>query len=360
HERNTDTFTVPEAEFERKLPPNERHRQLGLMLIVFGVIWLVFLLAGRINFFGAASGFAQETQEIPAQTLTGTRLVVSGVSDQVELSQSDGPGITVSGTKYGYGWNNDGARAALEQLDVAVTQDGDTVRVEVRRPVPNVTVFGRSPYADLRIQVPSGVQLDVSLVSGEVIANDINANGRVGTVSGDIRVDNAQGNLTFDSTSGQVSLSNLQGELTVNTISGDIDLVQGAVQKVTVTTTSGGVDLDGVRGPVEVESVSGDVQLQDASNAQLDIETTSGEVEFAGSLANSPHSITTLSGDVRLRLPADSNLQLEASSLSGDLESNLSLRDMVQERRELKGTLGNGGPTLTISTTSGNVQVNGL
>jgi hypothetical protein len=48
----------------------------------------------------------------------------------------------------------------LADVGVEVRQDGETVRVTVREP-GGLVLFGRSPYATLRISAPIGVQVRV-------------------------------------------------------------------------------------------------------------------------------------------------------------------------------------------------------
>ena len=43
--------------------------------------------------------------------------------------------------------------------------------------------------------------------------------------------------------------------------------------------------------------------------------------------------------------------------MSGDLESDLQLQGVEQERRRLSGSLGDGEASLTISSTSGDISV---
>ena len=66
-------------------------------------------------------------------------------------------------------------------------------------------------------------------------------------------------------------------------------------------------------------------------------------------------AFTTFSGNVDVEIPSNSNAEVEASTISGVIESDfpqLAGTPMVQQ-----GTLGSGGPTLTLITVSGNIRL---
>ena len=103
-------------------------------------------------------------------------------------------------------------------------------------------------------------------------------------------------------------------------------------------TGSGSVELSGVRGPVKVSTGSGNITVQ-------------GEPAWNWSLS-------TGSGDIRLRLPPEAGFQLQARTSSGSIHSDHPL--MVQgtvKRNELRGTVRGGGPEIIAHTGSGNIRI---
>ncbi|MBX0327216.1 DUF4097 domain-containing protein [Oscillochloris sp. ZM17-4] len=312
-------------------------RRWGILLLVVGVIWLVFELTSRGSIFGVGLGFMERSADAPPQSFAAARLVVRGANDTISLERAPGDSVTVAAVRHGFGWNAGAARAALDRLDVQITQSGDTLTVEVRRAAGLPSFIGRSPYVDLRIGVPDGLALDVQTASGEIVADGLRASGSLATVSGDIALSDSSGHLSVSSTSGDVHMS-------------------GAFSGPQVETVSGDIWLEGASGPLRAHTISGDISLRGLREAQLDLETTSGDVDATGALAG---TISTISGDVQLRLPSASDLALNVSTVSGDLSSDLELRDTQQDRRRLSGTLGAGEGALTISTTSGDVEVDG-
>jgi DUF4097 and DUF4098 domain-containing protein YvlB len=67
--------------------------------------------------------------------------------------------------------------------------------------------------------------------------------------------------------------------------------------------------------------------------------------------------MNTISGDVNLQLPEASGFRLDASTVSGDISNEFELREGEQSRRSLSGVAGDGSATLTIGTTSGDINI---
>lgn len=344
--------TLPSEPYYRR---GEQARRWGALLLIVGVVWLVFALTARGPFLPV--GFVERSEPIPPQAFAAERVVIVGLGDGVEIVPADGDEVVVAGERHGFGWNGASAADAAQRLEVLVDDQGDTLRVEVRR--PSLVTLGRSPYAELRIALPAGVAAEASVVSGDIAAADVRGDLRLTTVSGGVEVSDSAGALTVRTTSGDVAVSGHAGALDVETTSGDVR-ADGELAAPRVETVSGDVELEGASGAVEARSISGELSVRDAQGARLSIESTSGDVTFAGSLAGGESSrIGNISGDVRVRLDDPGDLRLDLSTLSGDLESDLPLRDADRERRSLTGTLGVGDTVLTISTTSGDVEVSG-
>lgn len=126
-------------------------------------------------------------------------------------------------------------------------------------------------------------------------------------------------------------------------------------------TVQGDVEARDLRGPVRASTVSGGVDVRtsdvaEASSVSGDLRVAMGRMPRDGSLR-----FSSVSGDVRLTLPADAGAQLSASTVSGDIDSDfpltLSGRGRSWPGRRIQATLGRGGPELRISTVSGDIQL---
>jgi hypothetical protein len=333
----------------------EQARRWGALLLIVGVVWLVFALAARGEILGL--GFAERTQMLPAQSFAAERVVIAGVSDNVEFVAAPGDEVVLTGVKYGFGWNGAAAEDALADLQLSVREEGDTLQIEVTRPPRLGAILGRAPYVDLVVALPVGVGGEARVMSGDIALEDVRGDLLLETVSGSVEGDATAGALMVRTTSGDVRLSDHRGPLDVETTSGDVR-ASGALAGPRVETVSGDVRLEGASGTVAAQSISGDVAIGDAAGASLQIESTSGDVVFSGALlAGSTSQITNISGDVRVRLADVEDLRVELSTLSGDLEADLPLRGAEREQRSLRGSVGAGTTSLLVSTTSGDVAV---
>ncbi len=349
-ERPFPPAPVPDEPYYRR---GEQSRRWGVLLVLLGVVLLVFALSSRVPLFGI--GFIERTARIEAQSFAAERVVLSGGSDKVELVGWNGDEVQVEAIKHGFGWSAGAANAALAQLDVAVTPRGDTLFIEVRRPIG--TVIGRAPYADLRIALPADVAVEASVLGGDIDAQAVAGDLTLRTVSGDIATRDTSGGLVLSTTSGDLEVRDHRGSVTAESVSGDMRLT-GDLQDARVKTVSGDVRLDGATGRIEATSISGDVYVAGSGLAALTLESTSGEIEAVIGLAEQASArISSISGDVEVRLPRPVSLRLDVSTTSGDISTNLD--GLTAERRSLRGSIGEGGASLTISTGSGDVEVRG-
>ncbi len=160
---------------------------------------------------------------------------------------------------------------------------------------------------EVRVTCPVGTDLELNGAS-----TDFRAEGRYGrvsarTASGDVRLGEVVGKLEVKTASGDVQLERVQaanGALV--TVSGDVEI--GSVDAdLTLRTVSGDVEIGAVRGPVGVSTTSGDVNLRSLVAGELRIQT--------------------VSGDSRIGIASGTRIWVDATSVSGDMSSELSVGD---------------------------------
>lgn len=205
---------------------------------------------------------------------------------------------------------------ALEQIAVSSREQpgGHVVSIEQRdrfRFGPIAISWGSD--IEVRITCPHGADLEFDGASA-----DLSAAGRYGrvsakTASGDLRLGEVEGTLQVKTASGDVSAQALRTEASVVTVSGDVE-VERVDAPLTVRTVSGDVELGRVPAVVTVQTTSGDVTLRAVAG---------GEVR-----------IQTVSGDARVGVVEGVAVWLDASSVSGDLRSELGQVDESPEGSE--------------------------
>ena len=130
--------------------------------------------------------------------------------------------------------------------------------------------------------------------------------------------------------------------------SGDDMVFRNLSGDLEIRTTSSDVVLEGVTGPIVANSVSGNIT-----------------VVFSEVNQQKPTSITVVSGDADITLPAQTPANLKLASVSGEVYTNfdISLRGGDEEKgmkrlgmgHPIEGTINNGGVALQVKTVSGDI-----
>jgi hypothetical protein len=145
----------------------------------------------------------------------------------------------------------------------------------------------------------------------------------------------------------------------VKGVSGEITL-DGVAGEVHADTISGALEGRDVDGAVRFKSVSGDLTLANGSLTRLEADNISGQIAADVSLdGTGVMRISTISGDVTLRLPADSDAKVRLHSTSGNVRSEFdSLRTIMSPgSHTVSGNLGGGSGNVSVSSVSGAVTL---
>lgn len=139
------------------------------------------------------------------------------------------------------------------------------------------------------------------------------------------------------------------------------------------TVMDGVVDIDGIEGLVSASNVNGRILIQGISNCSA-IESVNGSVAIQFSaMPRSNCDIETVNGDVTLGIPAGSSLDVAMNLFNGEVRSDFKVSPFAQaatvERSVADGRslfrieqltglrIGAGGPTYTIASINGDVQI---
>jgi hypothetical protein len=154
--------------------------------------------------------------------------------------------------------------------------------------------------ADVTITVPGGCPTQVGVVNASAIVSGISA-----TVSGDLE---ARG---------------IDGEIAFNSVSGDLTLAGGALGQLDARTVSG--------------RVTADIDLRDGGGLR----------------------VSTVSGDVAVRLPACASARVNLRSTSGRLHSGFDGLSPSPGRKPaaMSATIGSGSANLSVTSMTGDVTL---
>ena len=177
--------------------------------------------------------------------------------------------------------------------------------------------------ATLTVTVPRKCPTQVGVVSASAVMSGISSRASVKSVSGGITLDGITGDVDANTVSGALEAQGINGKLNFNTVSGDLTLADGWLERL------------------DANAVSGDV------TADIDLDPLGGM------------QVTTVSGEVTLRLPAEADARVNLHSVSGDVRSEFAelKRSSAPASRSVSGSLGAGSGHVSVTTMSGRVML---
>ena len=131
--------------------------------------------------------------------------------------------------------------------------------------------------------------------------------------------------------------------------------------ELTVGATNGGVSVRDVRGRMDLRTVNGGISLDDVSG-DIRGETTNGgvDVRMTNDKWEGPSlEVRTVNGGISLALPSNLSAELDARAVNGGINVDfpVTVSGLISSRRELRGTIGSGGPRIRASATNGGITI---
>ncbi|MFH9860264.1 DUF4097 family beta strand repeat-containing protein [Streptomyces sp. NPDC017202] len=182
---------------------------------------------------------------------------------------------------------------------------------------------GRRRSAVVSLAVPAGTRVEVGVVSAGAVVSGIDGRAEVRGVSGDTTLVGLAGPVRTDTVSGNVEAQALTGDLRFHSVSGDLTVVEAGSS-------------------VKADSVSGSMIVDlDPAGRPTDI------------------SLTSVSGEIAIRLPHPADAQVEANTASGSVSNAFEdLRVSGQwGAKRITGRLGTGSGRLKATTVSGSIAL---
>ncbi|MCJ0871459.1 DUF4097 domain-containing protein [Streptomyces sp. AP-93] len=161
-----------------------------------------------------------------------------------------------------------------------------------------------------------------------------------------------------------VFVSGIEGGTEIHGVSGETTLV-GLSGKVKAHTVSGGVEAQSVTGELGFHSVSGGLTVVDGAVGSVRADSVSGDMLIDLALDDRPEprpvdiSLTSVSGQVAIRLPHPADARVEANTATGGVSNafeDLQVSGQLGAKR-ITGTLGAGAGTLRATTVSGSIAL---
>ena len=118
---------------------------------------------------------------------------------------------------------------------------------------------------------------------------------------------------------------------------------------------TGDVAATGLRSDAFLSTQSGDVMVSTTRLATAN--TLSGSIVASIGLPDWGRDLefSSMTGDVQVTIPTGTNAEVRAAARSGQIRSDFPLTEMLPG--DMRGTIGNGGPTLRLTTLSGDIAL---
>lgn len=255
------------------------------------------------------------------------------------------------------GWNRGEVRVIVRdgaKFTFNVQAPNPTTKLPALLMVKGAEMKARYPYGGECIW---GSEIEIDAPVGAVI----NVKGKeIHTVVDTVRKASVYiigGDIIFRNVTEGVTASTGQGDITVEDSTGPMSL----------ETTTGNVVVFDV-GPSEIGDIfkaktnSGSLSLQQLEYRQVEVNSTSGSIIFTGDVKNGAnYSMTTLSGSIRMQVPAATNCQLAAVFAAGRFNSDIPFKLVTENIREgsvkkINAKFGKGGEGI-VKLTTGNGSI---
>ena len=127
---------------------------------------------------------------------------------------------------------------------------------------------------------------------------------------------------------------------------------------IEASTINGGLQIEGVSAPVEASTVNGRIAVN-TSTGPVKATTVNGAIEAVmQSLTTGDVRLITVNGSVTAGLPPKLNANIDAETVNGRVETMFPVKITGKvSPRHLRGTIGNGGPTLKLITVNGSISL---
>jgi DUF4097 and DUF4098 domain-containing protein YvlB len=266
------------------------------------------------------------------QNVAGDIAITGGGGDQVRIEATKRVRHRVAST----------ARTTLQNVQITVSERGGNVeiRTDHRRDPRNGVAA-----VDYRISVPNGANLVID------------------TVSGNVRVSNVGGELRANAMSGNIVTTSVRRVRLLTTVSGDVEVADGEADELTAQTVEGDVILRNLKGRLlDLTTVNGDARLVNVELDRAAVRSMSGDLEFNGRLARSGrYEFRTHYGNIRITPAGSPGFDLDATSYSGDVRSDFTLKIVAgaagRDVRTLRGTFGDAAAILSAQSFAGDILI---
>lgn len=294
--------------------------------------------------FSSASWAAQF--EVPLQD--GDRIVIRGLSAQVQLVGQGGNNLRINGPEEG----SQAGRFIVQKRDHVIEiqmnefgskKDWREALARAGSYNKKIEISGASVPVEIHLRDGSvslqkwTKEANVHLVQGKVISVNGSGSLQAHVQKGEISVSDHSGKVATDSYNAGVNLRNLNGDVESQSFAGNLvlDKVKGFTSlnsqqaNVKISQSSGTLQFENGKGPVAIQSFQGRIEGQ----------TGEGSVSLSF-LPESELNLKAKSGRIQIQSPANSGASVNLTTVEGDISVPKDLRvNRLGSEKNVRGRL---------------------
>lgn len=306
--------------------------------VLAGIIFVAQFSSSGFGIFNNDSSYKNKIDEEKTFASDGIRtLTVKSTSENINIIADDSSEIRA----HFYGSYASSDKTLKPKLVVEKDGDNLVVRIDNKSKIM-LLYFTSNLKLDVYVPKAYGKELDITSTSGEVSSDDALKLDRVQikTTSGEIAVKSMDAaKAVLNSTSGEIQAEGIFGDL-------DIDSTSGTIVSQNLTAASG-----------KINSTSGEIKLKGSIDG-IEAGSTSGTIIIDTDRLTKDMAVSTTSGEMVVKLPADADFKLVAKSLSGEIDCAFPVTVTGNKNHNrLEGTVGNGSCNVSLSSTSGDINI---
>jgi len=316
---------------------------LTVLSILVSIVWIVS--AGYLGFFDQETDTFRETYTVE----NGTDLRVKGKNGDVSIVVWAEETIEVFAKKRTYFGQEE-----LDKVEIKVSNGTDfLVEADYLHRFVWVSV-------DFEIKIPKNVTVsEVKTTNGAITLTGTRGTLSAKTSHGDISIRDHIGDITLDSSNGDISVRNHTGDISMDSSNGEL-YAEGIRGNVVGETSNGKIIYKYVNGTVTAETSNGRISVDDTKIVRKLTTSNGGITAVFHNLSSSGTVIKTSNSYVNVRIPDDMDANLDVETSNGDIKTQITIAISSNSGDELTGTLGKGGPRLSIKTSNGDVELTGV
>ncbi len=165
-------------------------------------------------------------------------------------------------------------------------------------------------------------------------------------------------NLILNVSSGRIEIVDHDGS--VNITSGSMDMIKVEYNRgpISIACEHAEIDLQWIEGDIRVKSQMGKINIKQLSGS-INLKTSSSPVKIETELATDKnYFVETTSGEIFFSVPVSASGYLDIDSKAGEIKTDVPIAIKSMSRNRLIGVFGGGGTKISLTSMTGDVEVN--